>query len=212
MPSAETILTGLTAIANDWRGLAIGWHAWLAVLGVALAGGWRPSIRTAGSLLAAPLTSVSALAWASGNPFNGLTIGALTVVLVVALFHASNEPIRFDSASWLARGGALIVFGAIYPHFVRADSPAAYVIAAPFGLLPCPTLAVVIGTTVALANLNTGPWSAALLAAGSLYGTVGVFWLGVQLDWGLFVGTALLGAKVVPESTAAHGSSRRSHA
>jgi hypothetical protein len=84
----------------------------------------------------------------------------------------------------------------MYPHFVEIDSPAAYVIAAPFGLLPCPTLAVVIGATVALSNLDMRLWNTTLLVAGSMYGTIGVFRLGVQLDWGLLVGTAILGAKV----------------
>jgi hypothetical protein len=196
VPSADAILTGLTAIANDWRGLATGWHVWLAVVGLAVAGGWRPSVQTAGVLLAAPLASVALLGWAYGNPFNGLAVATLTVVLMTAAIRASSTPIQFDSLAWLARGGALIIFGATYPHFVAADSPTAYVTAAPFGLLPCPTLSVVIGATLVLSNLDMRPWSMALLVAGSLYGMIGVFRLDVQLDWGLLVGTAMLGAKL----------------
>jgi hypothetical protein len=195
MPSADAILTGLTAIANDWRGLATGWHVWLGLVAVALAGGWRPSVRTAGLLFAAPLASVAVLGWIYGNPFNGLAMAALTVALMTAACRASSTPIQFDSLAWLARGGALIIFGATYPHFVAADSPTAYVMAAPFGLLPCPTLSVVIGATVALSNLKMRLWTSALLVAGAMYGTIGVFRLDVPLDWGLLVGTALLGAK-----------------
>jgi hypothetical protein len=196
MPSADAILAGLTAIANDWRGLATGWHVWLAVAAVALAGGWRPSVRTAGVLLAAPLASGALLGWSYGNPFNGLSMAALTVALMTAAFRASSTPVRFDSLAWLARGGALIMFGTTYPHFLAADSPTAYVTAAPFGLLPCPTLSVVIGATLVLSNLDMRLWSMALLVAGALYGTIGVYRLDVQLDWGLLVGTAMLGAKV----------------
>jgi hypothetical protein len=196
MPSAEAILTGLTAIANDWRGLATGWHVWLAIVAMAVAGGWRPPLRTAGVFLAAPLASVALLGWVYGNPFNGLVMAALTAALITAACRASSTPIEFDSLAWLARGGALIIFGATYPHFVAADSPTAYVTAAPFGLLPCPTLSVVIGATLVLSNLDTRLWSMALLVAGSLYGAIGVFRLDVQLDWGLLVGTAMLGAKV----------------
>jgi len=71
MPSPETILSGAASIANGWRTLAIGWHALLGTLVIALLIGWRPSNRIAGYLFTAPLLSVSVLAWASGNPFNG---------------------------------------------------------------------------------------------------------------------------------------------
>jgi len=76
MPSPETILAGLAAIANDWRWLAMAWHVWVAVLLGLLVGGWRPSVRTAWRLLIAPLISVAVLAWRSGNPFNGATLAA----------------------------------------------------------------------------------------------------------------------------------------
>jgi hypothetical protein len=201
MPSPDVILSGLAAIANDWRGLAIGWHLWLAVLVGLFTGGWRPSVRTAGSLLVAPLVSVAVLAWFSGNPFNGLVIAAVAGALSVALLRISNDPVRFASAAWIAPGGALIVLGVTYPHFLQAEFPAVYLIAAPFGLLPCPTLAVVIGSTLTFANLRTRLWSMTLLLAGLLYGTIGVFRLGVQLDWALFVGVILLGAKVANDRT-----------
>jgi hypothetical protein len=201
MPSPDVILSGLAAIANDWRGLAIGWHLWLAMLVGLFTGGWRPSVGTAGSLLVAPLVSVAVLAWFSGNPFNGLVIAAIAGALSVALLRISNDPVRFASAPWIAAGGAFIVFGTTYPHFLRADSPTDYLLAAPFGLLPCPTLAVIIGATLAISSLATPFWSAPLLIAGLLYGTIGVFWFGVQLDWALFVGAALLGAKVANHRT-----------
>ena len=44
VPSAETILTGLTAIANEWRWLAILWHVLLGALLVTLFAGWRPCL------------------------------------------------------------------------------------------------------------------------------------------------------------------------
>ena len=53
MPTPEAILDGLTRIANEWRWLALAWHAALFLLLAALAGGWRPSVRTIGTLLAA---------------------------------------------------------------------------------------------------------------------------------------------------------------
>jgi hypothetical protein len=199
MPSPDTILSGLAAIANDWRWLAAGWHVWLAMLAGLLVGGWRPSVRATWWLLIAPLVSVAILAWLSGNPFNGVMFVGLAAALGRESFRISNVPVRLASPAWMARGAALVAFGATYPHFLQAESPAAYVVASPFGLLPCPTLAVVIGSTLVFANLGSRRWSALLLMAAMLYGAIGVFRLGVALDWGLFVGAALLVARMVEE-------------
>ena len=192
MPSPETILAGLAAIANDWRWLAMAWHVWVAVLVVLLVGGWRPSVRTAWRLLIAPLISVAVLAWRSGNPFNGAMFAGLAAALTRESFRISDAPVRLASPAWIAPGAALVAFGAIYPHFLQADSPAAYMLASPFGLLPCPTLSVAIGSTLVFANVGSRRWNALLLMASVLYGAIGVFRLGVALDWGLFVGSALL--------------------
>ena len=62
--------------------------------------------------------------------------------------------------------------------------------AAPFGLLPCPTLLVVIGTTLLIPNLHSKVWSCALVATGLLYGAVGVLRLDVVLDWSLLLASA----------------------
>ena len=196
MPTADTILTGLTGIANDWRWLAAGWHAVLAGFVAMLVGGWRPSRRTAGVLLVTPVASVGAVGAFSGNPFNGAMFLALAVALAGAAARAGNVPVAYASRAWIARGGALVLFGALYPHFLETESWAAYLVASPFGLLPCPTLSVVIGMTLIFANLSPGLWNVALFAAGLLYAGIGVFGLGVALDWALFVATALLGARL----------------
>lgn len=199
MPSPDTILSGLAAIANDWRWLAIGWHVWLVMLTGLLVGGWRPSVRTAGRLLIAPLVSVAVLAGLSGNPFNGVMFAGLTAALAWELFRTSSARVRFASPAWTARGAALVGFGATYPHFLQVDSPATYVVASPFGLLPCPTLSVVIGSTLVFANLGSRRWSGPLLTGAVVYAAIGVFRLGVALDWGLFIGAALLVTRMMED-------------
>jgi hypothetical protein len=201
VPTPEAILASLTRIANEWRWLAVAWHGALFLLLAALAGGWRPSVRTIGALLAAPAVSVGALAWLSGNPFNGSAFLVLTVLLALGAWRRPNAPVAFDTPAWIARGGSIVAFGAIYPHFVQADSWAAYLVASPFGLVPCPTLAVVAGLTLIIANLRTGRWTMPLFAAGLLYAAFGVFRLGVQLDWGLFIAITLLGVRSAEEGT-----------
>jgi hypothetical protein len=201
VPSPETILTGLTSIANDWRWLAITWHILLATLLVPLVVGWRPSTRVIAHLLIAPLVSVSLLAWVSGNPFNGTVFAVLAVSLVWTAIRFSNASVRLASPPWVAAALAFIFFGWTYPHFLRTDSWATYLFAAPFGVLPCPTLSVVIGTTLLFRNLRLRVWSTALVIAGLLYGAIGVFRLGVVLDWGLLLAVAVLTATVWRDST-----------
>jgi hypothetical protein len=194
VPQPDAILTGLTTVANDWRWLAIIWHVLLAALSVTLVAGWRPSTRLISHLLVGPLLSVSLLAWLSGNPFNGTAFGILAATLVGTATRFSNTSLRVASPAWIAVGVALVSLGWTYPHFLRADSWTTHLYASPFGLLPCPTLSVVIGITLLFRDLHSSPWSTVLVVAGLLYGAVGVFTLGVAIDWVLLVASAVLAA------------------
>ena len=83
MPGPEQILKGLSEIANKWQMLAMVWHVYFGILAVGLIAGVRPSKRLAGILLGLPLLSVSALAWASSNPFNGTLVALAGIALIV---------------------------------------------------------------------------------------------------------------------------------
>ena len=193
MPSPEAILGLAARIANEYRTLAIGWHVYLGAILVAALAGWRPSNRFAAYALVAPLLSVSALAWASGNPFNGVTFAALALLLFGFATRLSTEPVTVASSLLLLSGALLVAFGWTYPHFLTGRHWTAYTYAAPFGLLPCPTLSTVIGFTLTLDMLRSKAWSMTLAVAGFGYGAIGVFTLGVTLDWGLLAGATLLG-------------------
>jgi hypothetical protein len=193
MPSPNAILGSLTAIANDWRWLAITCHILLGALLATLLSGWRPSVRLVGRLLVVPLFSVSLSAWLADNPFNGTVFAILAAVLVATTVGLPSAPIQLASAVWAAPGVALVVFGWTYPHFIRADSWATYLYASPFGVLPCPTLSTVIGTTLVFSNLGSTSWNTSLAGAGLVYGVIGVFGLGVVLDSALLFASAILG-------------------
>ena len=197
MPSSEAVLSGVTAIANQWQSLAITWHVLFAALLLALLGGWRPSNRLAGALLAAPFLSVSVLAWISGNPFNGAVFVVFALLLLSRASRLSSGPVHFAPPLAFVPGALLVAFGWVYPHFLVTDRWTTYTYAAPLGLIPCPTLAAVIGLTLVLSFLRSRPWSVTLAIAGLLYGVIGVFWLGVALDYVLLAGAiGLLGAVV----------------
>jgi hypothetical protein len=200
MPSSDTVLDGLTAIANDWRWLAITWHVLFAALIVWLLAGWRPSVRRLGQLLTTSLVSVSLTAWLSGNPFNGAVFAILAAVLIATAVGFPRRSVRLASSAWVASGAAVVVFGWTYPHFIRTDSWTTYLYASPFGLLPCPTLSTVIGMTIIVSNLGSTSWSTLLAGTGLVYGLIGTFRLGVVLDSGLLVATGILAAAVARDA------------
>jgi hypothetical protein len=197
MPTAGHILFWAAAVANDWRWLAILWHIALAALVIAVVSGWQASYRLVGSLLLLPVISVGVIAWVSGNPFNGLAFSVLAVVLFAVAMHLPHTPVTPASPGWVSAGAALTAVGWVYPHFLTAHTWTVYAYASPFGLLPCPTLAVVIGVTLIFGGLQSTAWSVCLFPVGVLYGVIGVFGLGVGLDLALLAGATLLGALVV---------------
>jgi hypothetical protein len=132
------------------------------------------------------------MAWLSSNPFNGTAFAIVAGVLVATAFGLPDSPIRFAPPAWVAAGVAFVAFGWTYPHFIRTTSWTTYLYASPFGVLPCPTLLAVIGSTLIFSNLGLS-WRTALTGAGMVYGVIGVFWLGVVLDSVLLLAAAVLG-------------------
>lgn len=197
MPDPSELLSSLHTTANSARSLAIGWHVigWLVAARIAL--GWRPSRRLMAMALSLPILSVVALAWKAGNPFNGIALTGLVIALAgTGMELPSNEADR--SPRWArALGGAMMIYGLVYPHFLDARTSLEYLYAAPTGLVPCPTLSVVIGIALALDGFGSRRWSLVLAATGLFYGVFGIFRLGVILDIGLLAGAVALGALVL---------------
>lgn len=192
MPTAETILSWATTVANDWRGLAIAWHVALAALLLAFARGWRPSPRVVAVLLVLPVISVSVLASVSWNPFNGVAFAVLAILLMRGAMFLPKTPVTRASPVWLLAGVPLVALGWAYPHFLRTATWTSYLYASPFGLLPCPTLLVISGITLIFGGARSLRWCLPLLAADLIYGLIGVLGLRVLLDIGLFAGTVML--------------------
>src|SRR6185503_2665487 len=129
----------------------------------------------------------------SGNLFNALTFAVIAALLLRAATSLPAEPVTLASPGWLWAGTALVAFGSVYPHFLAAETWSAYLYASPFGLLPCPSLAVVLGVTLVCDGLRSTKWSATLSAAGFLYGLIGIAILQVSLDGWLLMGAILVG-------------------
>ena len=203
MPGSEEILAGLQRIANEAFLYAVLWHVVVAAVLAAMTYWSAPSPRVMGAVAVVPLLSVSGFAWAFHNPFNGAVFAILAVTLAVLTWRAPLEPKQ--RVTWTrALGALMIAFAWTYPHFLVGQTPLAYIYAAPMGLIPCPTLSLVIGFAL-LGDCPGGrAWSLTLAGAGVFYALFGVVRLGVMLDLPLLVGAVGLIAREV--------GSARSHA
>jgi hypothetical protein len=192
MPTPEIILAGLKGIANDWKWLAIFWHIYFATLVLGLSMGGRPSKRITGILLGLPFFSVSTLAWLSGNPFNGTLFALSGIVILVLSIKLPMERIRIAPPWAVIAGTLMFVFGWIYPHFLESASFLPYLYAAPTGLIPCPTLSIIIGLAIILGGLESRAWSLFLGIIGVFYSIFGAARLGVTFDWVLLLGALII--------------------
>lgn len=194
MPPVDELLHSFRRIASDGFALAVFWHAFVAAGAVALMHG-HVSERRAAEMLCLLLASVSGVAFGFGNVFNGVVIGVLTLALGFFARGLSRDSVR-PGAQWAcAAGVSLMAFGWAYPEFL--DEPLTSLYGAPLGLLPCPTLAFLIGATFLFDGLGSRGWSLLLAAAGLFYGLFGALRLGVHVDFALAAGAAALGAAMV---------------
>lgn len=195
MPTPDQILAGLSRTANDWRFLAIAWHLYYGAVALFLVLGGRPSRRGTGILLAMPLLSVSSLAWASGNPFNGVFFAIAAIALMMIAARLPRESIQIGPTWMVMTGTFMFLFGWVYPHFLSTASPLAYLYAAPTGLIPCPTLSATIGLALVARGVGSPAWMRVLGVTGLFYGIFGAARLGVWIDTVLLLGAiAILAA------------------
>jgi hypothetical protein len=192
MPSSGEILDGLGQAAHGWMWLAIVWHGVVGLaLALVLSGRAVPDRRAAAVALALPLVSVSAVAWMSANPFNG-TIFGVAALLVFLLGTRLAGPVTRGPRWALAVSAGSIAFGLGYPHFLPDRPGYTYLFAAPTGIIPCPTLALVLGLALLGDGLRSRAVSITLGALGVFYALFGMFLLNVLLDGGLLVSAVAL--------------------
>jgi len=192
MPSSEQILANLHTIANQGQTPAAIWHILALMALLALVSGWKPTHRTVAALLVLPLVSVSVIASVYGNPLNASTFAVLALLLGILGLRVPPVAVGHPPRWALVFGLATVTFGLAYPHFVDSGSVLWYLYAAPTGLLPCPTLSLVIGVALLVDGLGARAWARVLAVVGLCYGIFGVARLGVVLDVGLIVGAAAL--------------------
>lgn len=192
MSDIDYILHGLREITVEWPVLAVLWHVYLAAIVAALVAGWRPERRDLGLYLLLPLVSVSALAWLHWEPFNGTVIAALGLALLVVSMLLGREQVTIGPLWMTIPGVLLLAFGWGYPHFLATDAWWPYLYRAPTGLIPSPTLAAVAGMSMICASFGSRLWAWFLGLGGMFYGILGAVYVGIEMDWILAAGAALL--------------------
>lgn len=192
MPSGTEILHGLATTANTWTFLAALWHVYFAALLTAILVHRHPSRILVGALLVPPLLSVSVLAWVVGNPFNGTIFALLSVALIWITLTFEPRRMKLRQSGWIAIGASLFIFAWIYPHFLEGRPPYSYLYLAPLGLIPCPTLSMIIGIVILLGGVSSRAWTLVVGIAGIFYGIFGALRLGVAIDWVLTAGALCL--------------------
>jgi len=192
VPTPSTILSNLALIAKNAWPLAVAWHVLAAAAFVGLARGWRLSRRAAGALLTAPIASAAAAALAHRNPFNGAILGVLAVALAALAMRLPTVSVTRAGRLATIAGAVMIAFGWVYPHFLEGHTAAMYLVAAPLGLLPCPTLSFTVGLALLGGGFGGRAWTRTLAGAGLFYGVFGVLRLGVVMDGVLIAGAAAL--------------------
>jgi hypothetical protein len=135
---------------------------------------------------------VAIFAWLSGNPFNGILFTIMAILIIIFGLKASNQPIQISQVPFLVIGIMMIVFGLVYPHFINAGSFLKYYYASPAGLIPCPTLSILIGFLLLYNGFGSQSIMLAFIVFGLFYGLFGVFKLAVHLDVFLILGSIAL--------------------
>ena len=192
MTSSQQILSGIQAIVNEYSSIAIIWHVLFYILFAALILRWKPSNRVLSALLCLPLISVSVLAWISGNPFNGSFFALAAILLFIFGVKASVKIIWTSRPVFFLSGIILVSFGMVYPHFINPSSVVGYLYASPGGLIPCPTLSILIGLALIYDGFGSRSLSLLFIIFGLFYGVFGVFKLKVLIDLFLLTGALLL--------------------
>lgn len=173
MPEPTLILATLNQIANAGIPLAALWHLLAAFAAFCLLRGWRPSRRSAAVFALGPLVSVSVMAFAYGSYFNAVVTAALACGLLVVALRLGAPPLERGPAWSHFAGISMLAFGWFYPHFLESKPWISYVIAAPTGLLPCPTLAALIGVSLLASGFGSRTWCFTLAATGAFYALFG---------------------------------------
>ena len=113
--------------------------------------------RTMKWAIAVLVLSPAWVAFRFGNPFNAAVLAFAAGVLFAVALRLGLAPVEGGAPWTQAAGLVLVLFAWVYPHFL--DEPALYAVAAPLGVLPCPTLCAAGGLTLLANGFSSRAWT-----------------------------------------------------
>ncbi|MCK7460673.1 MAG: hypothetical protein MZU84_00590 [Sphingobacterium sp.] len=182
MPKTDEILNGLQKIVNDYSLVAIIWHLVFYALLAALLFKWLPTNRDIRTADLYPCAFGCHTGFHVGESVQRDAFSILAVLGVIFGLKATGQPVQTSQLVFMIIGILMIVFGLVYPHFIDAGSIVKYLYASPAGLIPCPTLSVIIGFLLLYNGFGSQSITLTLIVFGLFYGIFGVLRLGVYLD------------------------------
>jgi hypothetical protein len=181
MPNASEILTSLEFLANKYFWLAMVWHIIILIVVIFSTYSKKPNAKIYFGTCGLLFLSVSMMAAMVTNIFNLIVFLALALVFIKkSVTTASSQLYLIQPVVNRILSYILILSGLIYPHFLGPEM-LMYIVAAPVGIIPCPTLLVTSGITLMFSMPNK-KLTYLLAGANIFYGMIGVFFLGVTLD------------------------------
>jgi len=182
MPTAQQICLGLQSVAEDFQWLAIIQHVLVVSMALLI---WRLGNRVGRLVslyIALTLGLVSFLAFShTQNPFTGIVFALLALVGLWEVFsprmdYSLGGTLRIQIIIAVVAG----FLGFWYPHFV--ESKALALIASPYGLIPCPTLTVILALFILVYPYTNKLWHWSLTLVALFYAVTGVLTLKVTID------------------------------
>jgi hypothetical protein len=181
MLTRNNILSSLQFLANEYVDLSIAWHVLVVFVLVLAIYNKKLSGKLSYGICGFLFLSVSLMAAVVINPFNFVIFLALAFVFLrKSVFQSHSELYLRRQTFNEASAYILILSGLVYPHFLSGNV-LLYLIAAPIGIIPCPTLLVTSGFMLLFSITHT-KLHYVLIAVNVFYGVIGVFFLGVALD------------------------------
>lgn len=186
--SPERILNYLTMVSNQnlWLNALIHLMVLAAVLVLIFGKNTKIKQWVVDGVICLLFISVATVSFVYGNPFIFLIMAVLTIFALIELRQGKNEftTPKFNLHTLIAFTS--IIIGFWYPHFVKAN-PIALLLVSPAGIIPCPTLLIVLGLlTLAYPKVNKTQYIITVLI-GTFHGNTGVFQLKVFLDMAIII-------------------------
>ena len=181
LPSSAEVLTDIAVSYKEYKWLSVIFHlAFIILLFLWLKYGDKIN-RVISGFFGLICFSIVFRAMLEGDPFDSITFGIITAAWIFELFRQKNKySIRSTGKFTLILCTVTFFIGFWYPYLT--DNYLFALINSPFSIIECPTLIVMLSVLCIIYPNTNRLLHVVITLFGLLFGFLGTFWLGVQLD------------------------------